>query len=98
MSDGVYKSIEALSHPCTKDEGEKTFLAMLKAGIDACPNDFQHVAEHILNKIAIAHERVFNEEDPRSPKAVRCRKRDDMSLVVYQFRPMQTTSKQETAV
>ena len=86
MSDGVYKSIEALEYPPDPARTGKTICDMLKVAVANNQRDFQNVAESFLEKIEYAHERTHHEGDPQSPQAVQCRKRDDMSLVVYQFK------------
>ena len=86
MSDGVYKSIESLSYPPDPAKGKEMFYQMLKVAIKNHPRDFHKVASDILEKIKGAHERTYCERDPQSPEAVQCRKRDNMSLVVYQFK------------
>ena len=86
MSDGVYKGIESLKYPLDADKARGTFCLMLKAAVKNHPRDFQKVAGDILEKITAAHEHTYYESNPPSPLAVQCRKRDDMTLVVYQFK------------
>ena len=88
MSDGVYKATESLHHPPKPDDGDQQFLSILKHAIECHARDFSKVAEHILTKISTAHEDTYHQyasRDPRSAEAVQCRKRDDMSLIIYQF-------------
>ena len=88
MSDGVYKTIESLPHSAKQGKGEQQLLSILQAAMECNARDFTKVAEHILNKISSAHEHTYHQyasNDPRSPEAVQCRKRDDMALIVYQF-------------
>ena len=88
MSDGVYKSIEAAV------EGAQTIaanlvLANMVHGCAQIPGvEFSSIAQTTLDQVAHLHEEAFQrsaKEDVRSPKAVACRKRDDMTLVVYRF-------------
>ena len=88
MTDGVYKTIESLSHRSKPDEGGQPFLSILQSAIECHARDFSRVAEHILTKISNAHEHHYQQyasSDPHSAEAVQCRKRDDMSLIIYQF-------------
>ena len=84
MSDGVYKSIEGLP---TVSSWQEEFISLLK-GLLKNSQNFTNLAQHILMDISTRHERAYQEcasKDPRSPEAVQCRKRDDMSLIIHQF-------------
>ena len=88
MSDGVYKSIEAVLNPKTNEkvESSKVLLVMLIRCLQDSPGKVQELASNILERIQRIHEdtyRTWTKEE--NPLAVRCRKRDDMTLVVYKF-------------
>ena len=89
MSVGVYKSIEAAEVEGAQTIGANLVLANMVHGCAQTPGvEFSSIAQTTLDQVAHLHEEAFQrsaKEDVRSPKAVACRKRDDMTLVVYTF-------------
>ena len=89
MTDGVYKSIERLSHP--PDHPQRAILSLLHIiqQIESTSRDnLGNVATVVLDQIKNIHEQTYMtaaQVDPRSPLAVQCRKRDDMTLVALHF-------------
>ena len=89
MTDGVYKSIESLSHP--PDHPQRAILSLLYTiqQIESTSQDnLGNVTAIVLDQIKNIHEQIYMtaaQVDPRSPLAVQCRKRDDMTLVVLHF-------------
>ena len=86
MSDGVYKTLEAIDCGDTKKSGNEIIVDMIE----------QHVTKKRWNKVAITileeiHETQYTlfqisaSEDIRSPMAIANKKRDDMTLVIYKF-------------
>ena len=98
MTDGVYKSIESLSDP--PDDPQRAMLSLLYT-IQQTESTYQdnlgNVAAVVLDQIKNIHEQTYMTAarvDPRSPLAVQCRKRDDMTLVVLCFGHTQTQTHQ----
>ena len=89
MSDGVYKSIEAVLKPETNKsiESSKVLLHMLIYYLqDSTSDNLQKLANDILDRIRRVHEDTYKKwTQEKDPLAVQCRKRDDMTLVVYKF-------------
>ena len=88
MSDGVYKSIEAVLEPPTNEgiESGKVLLAMLIRYLTEIHGNTHEMADSILDRIRRIHEDTYrNWMAKESPLAVQCRKRDDMTLIVYKF-------------
>ena len=87
MSDGVYKSIEAVLEPQTNEgiESSKVLLVMLIRYLKEC-GKMEELAKNILHRIHRIHEDTYKRwTEMENPLAVRCRKRDDMTLIVYKF-------------
>ena len=85
MSDGVYKSLEAESREADGLDSNKMLLNILNHELASAP-PFSLVAERVLQRIAHSHHTAFQRSaavDSASPVAVACRKRDDMTLIVY---------------
>ena len=89
MSDGVYKSIEE-----TYDDSVDVHkmlvqvVGRMQGGVAAAPGPL--LAEHVLRHLAALHHDRYQKSaavDITAPAAVACRKRDDMTLVVYKFPP-----------
>ena len=76
MSDGVYKSIEA-AVPQTTDAS--SVVAKWFYG-NCAQNDFVSASQRTLKHLAQFHEKHFNENG----NSIAC-KRDDMTLLVYNF-------------
>ena len=88
MSDGVYKSIEAVLQPETNEklESGKVLLAMLINYLEGTSVNVQELASSTLDRIRRVHEDTYKKwTQEKNPLAVQCRKRDDMTLVVYKF-------------
>ena len=89
MSDGVYNSIEAAEVEGAQTIGANQVLANMVHRCAQTPGvEFSSIAQTTLDQVAHLHEEAFQrsaQHDVRSPKAAACRKRDDMTLVVYSF-------------
>jgi len=96
MSDGVYKTLEAVSG---QDGGNGN--QQIADIIDKHINEHgfgENMAENILNSIRQTQYDLYQRsasEDAHSDVTVANRKRDDMTLIIYQFQfllvPIQTT-------
>lgn len=87
MSDGVYKSLEAAAGEASGLDSSKMLLNALIHELASAP-PFSLVAEKVLQRIAHSHHEAFQSSaavDAASAMAVACRKRDDMTLIVYRF-------------
>eukprot|EP00731_Ephydatia_muelleri_P028905 Em0020g549a len=88
MSDGVYKSIEAAVDEA-KTIGANHVLANMVHTYAQTPGvGFNSIAQSTLDQVAHLHEEAFQrsaQQDARSPKAIACRKRDNMTLVLCTF-------------
>ena len=86
MTDGVYKSIEQFTdNPSTVNLVLMKYIEQAEAD---CHSHFQDVVPHVLQKIKMEHERMYRinaKKDQRSHLAVQCRKRDDMTMILYKF-------------
>jgi len=83
MTDGVYKTLEALGQHTSGNDGIAHMVNdhITKHGI-------KNAALNILDSIRQAQYDLYQisaSEDPRSDVVVANRKRDDMTLVIYQF-------------
>ena len=89
MSDGVYKSIENIQDPSSTANDAMNYLVQkLRLAEEKTPSNFADVASILLDDLKETHEKTYQKHaniDPRSPLAVQCRKRDDMTLTVYCF-------------
>ena len=89
MTDGVYKSLENLTHPPTADhETMNNLLHIIQFAETTCQSNLSNVAAEVLENIKDKHGKTYFENakmDIRSPLAVECRKRDDMTLIVLSF-------------
>ena len=89
MTDGVYKSIESLSHP--PDDPQRAMLSLLytiQQTESTSQDNLGNVAAVVLDQIKNIHEQTYMtavQVDPSSSLAVQCRKRDDMTLIVLHF-------------
>jgi TAK1-binding protein 1 len=87
MTDGVYKSLEGLHDP-PKSDTMSDLLKLIKSAELVCESNLGGLAAQVLDDIKLHHETTYYESaksDPRSPLAVQCRKRDDMTLTVLYF-------------
>ena len=88
MTDGVYKSIEAVFQDANQIEGNKVLLAMLNHASHGETMPFSTVSDRVLQRLQQIHHDTYQSSarvDERSETAVTCRKRDDMTLLVYKF-------------
>lgn len=87
MSDGVYKSIEGVFTNQHSIEPNKVLVGTIDRVLKNQPN-FSNLADGVVDRIANIHRDTYRREasqDVRSPVAVACRKRDDMTLLIYKF-------------
>lgn len=92
MSDGVYKSMEDTFEESRSIDANKVLIGVMQNILKVNPK-LETVADRILERLAKIHKDTYQkaaQEDVRSPRAVTCRKRDDMTLLVYKF-PYETT-------
>lgn len=89
MTDGVYKSIESNFDEHHSINANKVLVNMLERSLRTIHGQFEHLSSNLLDRIATINQDCFiksaREDGVRSPRAVACRKRDDMTLVVYKF-------------
>ena len=91
MTDGVYKSLESMQDPAnskTYDPIQELIVKIQEAEKES-PKSFQEISKVVLSKIEENHHKTYQENaqtDVKSPLAIQCRKRDDMTLIVYRFR------------
>ena len=87
MSDGVYKTLEAIDGGDLKKSGNDLLVEMIHKRVsDKGWND--GIAINVLQEIRQSQYDLFQilaSEDVRSPMAIANRKRDDMTLVIYKF-------------
>ena len=87
MSDGVYKSIESTFENPSSIESNKVLTAMIVNAISK-GHLMDSLAENVLLRLMQNHEVCYYKnasKDQRSPLATACRKRDDMTMIVYKF-------------
>lgn len=87
MTDGVYKSIEATFEQKASIDPNKVLMSMVNHSMQGI-RSFEVISDRTLDRIRKVHEDTFTmhaKKDIRSPMAVSCRKRDDMTLLIYQF-------------
>ena len=87
MSDGVYKSIEGAFDDENSIDSNKVLAHMIERSVGTS-RSFTQVADGVLDRLQKVHHDCYQREaskDVRSPKAVNCRKRDDMTCIVYKF-------------
>ena len=87
MTDGVYKTLENMqpSESLPYDPMQDLVKRIQAAETNS---SFDLVAEVTLTRMQQDHCRMYNEHvqnDPMSPLAIQCRKRDDMTLIVHKF-------------
>jgi len=85
MTDGVYKTLEAVAGP-----GGGSGNDLIADMVDGCITKYgiDNAAFSILEEIRQRQYKLYQisaSENPRSDVAVANRKRDDMTLVIYQF-------------
>ena len=88
MSDGVYKTLEAMDGGDTNKTGNELIVGIIEEYI--AKNGWNNrVAIRVLQEIRQRQHDLYQicaSEDVRSPMAVANRKRDDMTLVIYKFK------------
>lgn len=93
MSDGVYKAIEAIAGDVNKD-GNRIIVTMIEQ--QASKGGWSSsIAMQTLKRIRQIQHDLYQRsarESERSPAAIANRKRDDMTLVIYKFDTISTTS------
>ncbi len=85
MTDGVYKSIEAQFEDERSIDANKVLTNTIMRESERHPIS---LADTVLEKISKVHYDTYQaaaSRDPRSTVAVNCRKRDDMTCIVYKF-------------
>ena len=88
MTDGVYKSIESTLYEQQSIDPNKLLVRMLERSIDLVRGNFGGVTDNLLERLSKIHKDCYQKnaaKDQRSPLAVACRKRDDMTLLVHKF-------------
>lgn len=88
MSDGVYKSIEGGFVNQHSIEPNKVLVGVINQVLKN--QHFSNLADGVVDRIAKIHMDTYQRaasQDVRSPVAVACRKRDDMTLLIYKFPP-----------
>ena len=87
MTDGIYKSIEALFENQDSIEANRVLVSTVDRELSKSSN-FTSVAERVVGRLAQIHHDTYQRKarvDVRSPIAVACEKRDDMTLLLYRF-------------
>jgi TAK1-binding protein 1 len=87
MTDGVYKSLEGLHDP-PKSDTMSDLLEIIESVRNDCAGNLEGLATQVLQEIKKRHEKAYLDSakvDMKSPQAVQCRKRDDMTLTVLCF-------------
>ena len=91
MTDGVYKSIEATFEQQAHIDSSKVLMTMVNREreiLQSQKRKFDVLADRVVGRIRAIHEDAYKNHaarDVRSPVAVACRKRDDMTLLIHQF-------------
>ena len=87
MSDGVYKTLEAIDGGDSKKSGNELLVEMIHKYVTEKGWN-ERMAINILQEIRQSQHDLYQisaGEDVRSPMAIANRKRDDMTLVIYKF-------------
>ncbi len=89
MTDGVYKSIESTFETKQSIDANKVLTGMLERQINNHEGKFDtRSADGVLARVAKIHRDCYtsnSRKNSQSDLAVACRKRDDMTLLVYKF-------------
>ena len=91
MTDGIYKSIEAVFEQKDSIDANKVLMSTVNREKDRLASEkrpFVVLADRVIDRIRAIHEDAYKKhaaKDVRSPVAVACRKRDDMTLLIHQF-------------
>ncbi len=92
MTDGVYKSIGSTIKDHDTIDDNKVVLNMMDHSLRK--GNFQTLSDTLLGRVARIHMDCYEKNaklDPRSPLAVGCRKRDDMTMLIYKFPALSNT-------
>ena len=87
MTDGIYKSIEAGFQQSATIDSNKVLLGMVNHERTKV-RSFEVLSDRVIDRIRTIHEDTYKthaRKDVRSPIAVSCRKRDDMTLLTHEF-------------
>ena len=85
MSDGVYKTLEAIDGDDLKKSGNDLIVEMINKYMSLGKDG---IAINILNEIRQNQHDLFQilaSEDVHSPMAIANRKRDDITLMIYKL-------------
>lgn len=91
MTDGVYKSIEATFQEKATINSSKVLMSTVnreREQLVSQKRKFGILADRVVDRIRAIHVDAYKThaaKDVRSPIAVSCRKRDDMTLLIHQF-------------
>lgn len=88
MTDGVYKSLESMSEESSSFDSMQELAKRLQEARTHAPNSLKNIGKRVLSDLQEDHCQTYQKHatvDIRSPLAVQCRKRDDMTLIVYGF-------------
>ena len=89
MSDGVYKTIEAIAGDVVTEDNSGNHIVVTMIEQHISKYGWNHdLAKHIVKKIRLIQHDLYQRsarENDRSTTAVANRKRDDMTLVIYKF-------------
>ena len=87
MSDGVYKTLEAIDGGDSKKSGNELIVEMINTYITE-KGWYDRIAIDILEEIRQNQWELYYvlaSQDVCAPMAIANRKRDDMTLVIYKF-------------
>ena len=91
MTDGIYNSIESIFIEKAHIDSNKVLMGMVnheQERLSSQKRQFRILADRVVDRIRAIHEdahKTHASKDVRSPVAVACRKRDDVTLLVHQF-------------
>ena len=88
MTDGVYRSIEAGFPDSRVIDANRVIISMIDHAVRSGNQRIRTVSDKVLGRIAQIHQDMYQRSaavDVQSPVAISCRKRDDMTLVIYKF-------------
>ena len=91
MTDGVYKSIDSTFEQKAGIDSNKVLMNMVnheREQLMSQKRQFEVLSDRVVGRTRANHEDAYKRHaatDVRSPVAVACRKRDDMTLLIHQF-------------
>ena len=88
MTDGVYKSIESPFQDQQSIDSNKVLVNMMNHSLKLSKGKLEQLSDTLLARITKIHRDCYEKNakiDVKLPQAVNCRKRDDMTLQIYQF-------------